>query len=206
MGDLSADLPLAPEPLVPGVTPLVAEMPQPPQEDIPQPPVSEPSPPIPEQPQQEKTAIELAEENLRKYIEGEPMGSVKSKAFCDTIDAIEYDTEIDNSNEKDAAYYRQCKANLAETIRQRSNELPGYSSAINEIVSLVMDLENAKVDPRERNQMRFLGKSSQNRTADLLVNIKGMYLLDASGWQPPSATSGVPSGTPPVAPTGTPSV
>jgi hypothetical protein len=74
-------------------------------------------------------------QHLAQFIENEPLGTFKSKAFCDFVDKIHLDM---------GAFGPERCARMAainETIRHRRNELPGYKIAMDEIDNLYKSFE-----------------------------------------------------------------
>jgi hypothetical protein len=63
----------------------------------------------------------------RHFIKDVPLGTVRSKAFCDFVDWVELDRGGCNHER-----YARIGA-IDETIRQRRNELPGYKIAMDEL-------------------------------------------------------------------------
>jgi hypothetical protein len=149
----------------------------------------QPRPPAPEKGQNptemdNKTDIQLAEDKLRQYIEDEPQGSVKSKAFCDIVDLIVIKDRMGEGlldEDKASDTLKMMYANIHETIRQRGNELPGYTKAGFEIHNLVYSLEHASPEARDREQFSWIpNKPKEQRVADTLEGIKLTYLAKLS--------------------------
>jgi len=80
-----------------------------------------------------ESMADIVTENITKFIEGEPMGSTKSKAFCDAIDMKVLERKVHRLSGDSLRVAELELANLTETVRQRENELPGYSKAYTQI-------------------------------------------------------------------------
>lgn len=113
---------------------------------------------------QESLSFEEAGNRLRAFIEGEPLGSVISKAFCDFVDEqafLQAYTRAKPSTphgEEDRRFYSMSLIAMNETIRQRSNELPGYMQTRDDVNKLHSDIlfatptegQDPKTNPTDR--------------------------------------------------------
>jgi hypothetical protein len=91
-----------------------------------------------ENPSKDEANIVSAE--IRNFVMGEPLGSVKSKAFCDMVDLYEVrQMQLDNPDDETLPLN---DAATRETIRQRRNELEGYRDAVEQVSGFERRLES----------------------------------------------------------------
>ncbi|MBP9716473.1 MAG: hypothetical protein KBD51_00870 [Candidatus Levybacteria bacterium] len=82
---------------------------------------------------------------INKWLEGNPMGSTKSKAFCDQVDLYDRQAKLGLVEfSKDEATIEDDIRSIRERIRLRENELPGYLSAVQQISGSITKLEEAE--------------------------------------------------------------
>ena len=137
-----------------------------------------------------------AKAELAQFIDAEHLGSVRSKAFCDYIDLEEikiwqarlerslytqnpgYNEEIGLREQIEEA--RQTRSSIQETVRQRTNELPGYQGARDEVGLLFNTIAAHQKDeyketvPRaDESELRLVARE---RVIDTATSIKDKYL------------------------------
>ncbi len=117
-------------------------------------------------------------------IEGKPMGSVDSKAFCDFADSIDAEHWASFYPKEQRDYWEMRKALVDETIRQRRNELSGYNQQyqkISEGFSRMTESHPVKKGEYRGKEMSFL------YSRDELMAMKYKHLALSSGSQPISS-------------------
>ena len=126
---------------------------------------------------QEKT-VDSVKEELRRFIEGEQLGSVKSKAFCDFVDLRSLTPEFLG------------KDPIGETIRQRINEIPGYLG-VREQASMLSRKLHARFKEDILREGQYTDPGTVTGMADYRVNdalneVKLEYLRSQQDLKPPS--------------------
>ena len=129
----------------------------------------------PEAIESSKSEVDKAKEDIRQFIEGEPMGSVKSKAFCDSVD-IFVARQKSKDYPEDKVYAAQ-EASIGETVRQRTNELPGYLTEYYKAIDLGVVLQKTMSDKAKG---RFDEKVLNHQVSYELGTLKMDYLQAAS--------------------------
>lgn len=172
----------------------------------------QPKPTLPEasggQETPQENSLDAARAELRSFIESEPLGSVRSKAFCDFVDLISAENGVAQDKAMQAALIR-------ETARQRTNELPGYRAADLEMWDLQLKLLDAiqedGLGDLHPEMIQKLGarELAWRRTFPVLADLKRDYLNgtlepktgDSTMSTPPLSHLGQVEGVPaPVAP------
>ncbi len=128
--------------------------------------------------------FDSAVNEVYSLIEGRPMGSVESKAFCDFADSVDAEHWMNNFPKEQRSYWEMRKALVDETIRQRRNELPGYDQRnrrISEGFARMTESHPVRRGSYRGQEMSFL------YSRDELMAMKYHHLSSANGNQPPSS-------------------
>ena len=124
---------------------------------------------------QEKEAIE----KLKQWIEEKKVGSTESKAFCDLVDLYDREVRARIATKPESKSETESEISaIKETIRQRTNELPGYSSAIQQVREFVGKMEHKEAGKIEDELAPVYGREQgmipdpKPRVSELLNSIK----------------------------------
>ncbi len=87
-----------------------------------------------------ESPVDVVKGRLRAYVEGEKLGSTRSDAYLDALDRFLLESTVAPSPEWEARFQNEDLI-MGESIRQRTNGVPGYSFAYTEVRCMAIELE-----------------------------------------------------------------
>lgn len=128
---------------------------------------------------------------VKKWIEKKTIGSTESKAFCDLVDLYHLENkrlqtpgnqlEVDRLGSEITA--------VKETIRQRTNELPGYMGAVQQVRDFISRLEDRETRRIDREMAPIYGREQgmvpnpKPTVSGLLDSIKANHIAPPTGFK-----------------------